>query len=480
MAITTAAQAAQLVNQTLVNTGYGDYQIDTTSADTLETGFKAIGALPPAMRSNILDGFLDVLEKYTYTSMFDESKNPTRAFWRNAVNYGGAIQELYLHLIEAEDGYWADQNMTDETAQAIATDLVKFKADEISQKVHPIDVSFRVKMSLSQSDISKMFTPTGMEQFLNGKYANFRQSVEAKFMYAVIDRIKSMVTDNKIKTIAGLDLNTENGVTEFVETLNTVNDGMQTLSAMYNYDEVTAMSPEEDYIYLVCTPEVYNRIASRGYANAFNISYYKNNNRIIMLPAGTVLGNASSGRQIGALLVDYRSVICALRYFETRPFLVSNTNYSNMFTQAQLITGYNEFFNAIAFETGEVTNFTNAGGMSYIYRYKDAPGPIPDEANVYVNGTSLSELTPINMGTTSSGLGYEIFEVPNDSLIEIVLEVRTTTGSTNPCIVYPYQKAIPSDVTDMPLTIFPEQTTIDPVTKVFRLNGVLNLGVRDS
>lgn len=467
MAITTAAQAAQLVNQTLVNTGYGDYQIDTTSGDTLEAGFKAIGALPPAMRSNILDGFLDVLEKYTYTSMFDESKNPTRAFWRNSVNYGGAIQELYLHLIEAEDGYWADQNMTDETAQAIATDLVKFKADEISQKVHPIDVSFSVKMSLSQSDISKMFTPTGMEQFLNGKYANFRQSVEAKFMYAVIDRIKSMVTDKKIKVITGLDLNTENGVTGFVETLNTVNDGMQTLSAMYNYDEVTAMSPAEDYIYLVCTPEVYNRIASRGYSNAFNISYYKNNNRIIMLPAGTVLGNASSGRQIGALLVDYRSVICALRYFETRPFHVSNTNYSNMFTQAQLITGYNEFFNAIAFETGEVGNFTKAAvsGYSYITMWNDSPGAA---ANVDVGGIDITEFPAVANATRDAGR-LVTYQVPSGSLVTLS---STTPAALTGAITYKdYQDSNTYE-------IIAEGETFSGIGDfTFFINGILNIPV---
>lgn len=472
MAITTAVQAAQLVNQTLTNTGYGDYQIDTTSGDTLEAGFKVIGALPPAMRSNILDGFLDVLEKYTYTSMFDESKNPTRAFWRNAVNYGGAIQELYLHLIEAEDGYWADQNMTDETAKAIAADLVKFKADEISQKVHPIDVSFRVKMSMSQSDISKMFTPTGMEQFLNGKYANFRQSVEAKFMYAVIDRIKSMVTDNKIKTITGFDLNTENGVTDFVETLNIVNDGMQTLSAMYNYDEVTAMSPAEDYIYLVTTPDVYNRVATHGYANAFNISYYKNNNRIIMLPAGTVLGNSSTGRQIGALLVDYRSVICALRYFETRPFLVSNTNYSNMFTQAQLITGYNEFFNAVAFETGEVGNFTDASESSYIYFYADTPGPAVNYAGIEVNGKELDDYPNINGNDTivsgEEANRYFVYQVPINSLVHIKIEGSVPVSENVVLKTYSGESIVIVDKTMAAVGSTWETT--------FKLAGTLNLG----
>ena len=462
MAITTATQAAQLVNQTLTNAGYGDYQIDTTSGDTLEAGFKTIGALPPTMRSNIMDGFLDVLEKYTYTSMFDESKNPTRAFWRNAVNYGGALQEIYLQLIEAEDGYWADQSMTDETAQAIATDLVKFKADEISQKVHPIDVSFRLKMSVSQSDISKMFTPSGMEQFLNGKYANFRQSVEAKMMYAVIDRIKSMVSDGKVKTITGFDLNTEGGVTSFVEALNTVNDGMQTLSAMYNYDEVTTMSPSADYIYLVCTPDVYNRIATRGYANAFNISYYKNNNRIIMLPAGTDLGKISgTGRNIGALLVDFRSIICALRYFETRPFVIANTNYSNMFTQVQLITGYNEFFNAVAFETGEVGNFTNAAvtGYSYIDRWMDSPGPA---ANIWVNGRLIDEY-PVVGNTQGTSDVTTRYQVPSGSLVR--LEPISSGDIADPITYKDYNSGDTVNVT--------QATMVMTVPVDFVINGVL-------
>ena len=420
MAITTATQAAQLVNKTLADNGWESYQIDTTSGDTLEAGFKAIGALPPTMRSNILEAYLLVLEQHTFTSMFDESKNPTRAFWRNGLSYGGAIKEIFLKLIEAEDGYWSDANMTDEQAQAIATDLVKFKADDILQRIHPINEQFRLKLSISDLEYSKIFTPAGMEEFLNGKYANYRQSVEAKFMDLVITYLKKMVSDNKVKVLTGFDLNTANGVTSFVEQLNTVNDGMQTLTAMYNYDEVRTLSPSSEYVYLVSTPEFYNRMKSRGYSNAFNVEYYRNNNRLIMLPAGTNLGNGPSGRQVGAMLVDRRSVICALRYYDTKPFVVSNTDYRNMFTNVQCIIDYNTFFNAVAFETGAVANFTEGAGYGVAKIYVDSPGPAFDE--ITVDGVDYRDMNRLSMTDIAGAMnnnGYDYFQIPAGSFVRL-------------------------------------------------------------
>lgn len=432
MAITTATEAAQLINQTLADNGYESYQIDTTSGDTLEAGFKAIGALPPTMRSNILEGYLLVLQAHTFTSMFSEAKNPTRPFWRDGLNYGGAIKEIFLKLIEAEDGYWADADMTDEQAQAIATDLVKFKADDILQRIHPVNEQFRMKLSISDLEYSKLFTPSGMEEFLNGKYANYRQSIEAKFMDLVIEYLKKMVTDNKVKVLTGFDLNTANGVTSFVEQLNTVNDGMQTLTAMYNYDEVRTMSPSSDYVYLVSTPEFYNRMKSRGYSNAFNVEYYKNNNRLIMLPAGTTLGNGPSGRQIGAMLVDRRSVICALRYYDTKPFVVSNTDYRNMFTNVQCIIDYNTFFNAIAFETGEIGNFTDGDGYGIVALWSDSPGPIFE---VTANGIPVVYLTPM---TNTNGLGADnghmiYYQVPAGAFMQLRHLSKNPTTVTTDC-----------------------------------------------
>lgn len=360
MAIT-AAQAAGYLNETLGKLGY-DYRIDTTSDATLEAGFKEVGAFSPLMLDNIVSMQMKILRERVYTSMFTKSKNPMRRFFRDAVDYGGGIQETYLKLIKAEDGYWAHSDMTTDEADEIARDLVSFKDDDVINKIHPVNFKFRIKMSISDLEISKLFTPNGYANFIGQKYANFQQSAEAKLQEIGINMIKKMVSDGKCKFETGLDLSTPDGVTSTVERINTVSDGMQTLNALYNYDSVDTTT-DFDNLYLVVTPKFINRLRSRGYANAFNLEEYRAKNRLIMLPAGTTIGKDSTGKEIGCMLIDYRSVLIAIRHWEVKPFIVSNTDYRNMFMNVQGIVDYNEFFNAVAFVTGDVDFFTDSGEM---------------------------------------------------------------------------------------------------------------------
>lgn len=359
MAITTT-QAASYLNETLERLG-NDYRIDTTSDTTLTEGFKTVGAFPPALKSNILDMQMLILVQRAYSSMFTESKNPTRRFWRDAVDYGGGIRETFVKLIEAEDGYWAedfDGTDDDTLSQNIAKDLVKFKKDDVINKIHPVNKKFRIKMSVSDLEYAKVFTPEGYAAFVDRKFANFQESAEAHLMDIAIDVMKDMVANSHVIFNAGHDLNTASGVTSFVEALNSTSDGMSTLSSAFNFDGVRTSSNPDD-IYLVTTPDLFNRIKSRGYANAFNLQQYINNNKVIMLPAGTDLGE-HDGKSVGAMLVDYRSILLAVKYWEVMPFIVSNTDYRNTFLKAQLVTGYTEFFNAVAFITGDVDFFTDA------------------------------------------------------------------------------------------------------------------------
>lgn len=354
MAIT-VQQAAGYLNETLGKLGY-DYRIDTTNDTTLEAGFKEVGAFSPAMLDNIVSMQMKILKTRVYTAMFTESKNPMRRFFRDAVDYGGGIQEIYMKLIKAEDGYWAHADMTNDEADAIARDLVSFKDDDVINKIHPVNFKFRVKMSISDLEVSKLFTPQGYADFLGQKYSNFQQSAEAKLQEIGIAKIKEMVAAGKCKFETGLDLSTPNGVTSTVERINTVSDGMQTLNNLYNYDGVETTTDFEN-LYLVVTPKFINRLRSRGYANAFNLEEYRAKNRLIMLPAGTSIGEDSTGKEIGCMLIDYRSILIAIRYWEVKPFIVSNTDYRNTFMNVQGIVDYNTFFNAVAFVTGGVDFF---------------------------------------------------------------------------------------------------------------------------
>lgn len=410
MAIT-VQQAAGYLNETLGKLGY-DYRIDTTSDTTLEAGFKEVGAFSPAMLDNIVSMQMKILKTRVYTAMFNESKNPMRRFFRDAVDYGGGIQEIYMKLIKAEDGYWAHADMTNDEADAIARDLVSFKDDDVINKIHPVNFKFRVKMSISDLEVSKLFTPQGYADFLGQKYSNFQQSAEAKLQEIGIAKIKEMVAAGKCKFETGLDLSTPNGVTSIVERINTVSDGMQTLNALYNFDGVETTT-DFDNLYLVVTPKFINRLRSRGYANAFNLEEYRAKNRLIMLPAGTSIGTDSTGKEIGCMLIDYRSILIAIRYWEVKPFIVSNTDYRNTFMNVQGIVDYNTFFNAVAFVTGDVDFFTESDNYVTINLKPNLQGGQVTPLAVKINGNNPS-VYQIN---TSSNYRYQ---VPIGSIVEPV------------------------------------------------------------
>ena len=413
MAIT-VQQAAGYLNETLGKLGY-DYRIDTTSDTTLEAGFKEVGAFSPAMLDNIVSMQMKILKTRVYTAMFNESKNPMRRFFRDAVDYGGGIQEIYMKLIKAEDGYWAHADMTNDEADAIARDLVSFKDDDVINKIHPVNFKFRVKMSISDLEVSKLFTPQGYADFLGQKYSNFQQSAEAKLQEIGIAKIKEMVAAGKCKFETGLDLSTPNGVTSTVERINTVSDGMQTLNALYNFDGVETTT-DFDNLYLVVTPKFINRLRSRGYANAFNLEEYRAKNRLIMLPAGTSIGTDSTGKEIGCMLIDYRSILIAIRYWEVKPFIVSNTDYRNTFMNVQGIVDYNTFFNAVAFVTGDVDFFTESDNYVTINLKPNLQGGQATPLSVKINGNDPS-VYQIN---TSSNYRYQ---VPIGSIVEPVNNV---------------------------------------------------------
>ena len=410
----TIQQATAQLNDTLKSLGY-EYQIDATNDTTIEAGFKVAGAFAPSMQSNILDMQMKILKVRAYTSMFTESKNPMRRFWRDAVDYGGGIQEIFLKLIKAEDGYWAHADMTTDEADAIARDLVSWKDDEIAQKIHPVSFKFRIKMSISDLEYRKIFTPQGYADFIGAKYANFQQSAEAKLMQIGIDKLKEMVANQACVFETGLSLNTLNEVTGTVERINTVSDGMQTLNGLYNKDAVETTT-EFDNLYLVVTPSFINRLRSRGYANAFNLEEYKAKNRLIMLPAGTSIGVGPNGKEIGCMLVDYRAMLIAIKYWEVKPFIVSNTDYRNTFMNVQGIAGYNTFFNAVAFETGE-SDFFTASDESIVVK-----GSAPINNDIFVNGHPINDY---RFNTDQLSTITESYMIPIGSVMEVK---RSTTN----------------------------------------------------
>lgn len=429
----TLTQAAQMLNQSLSESGY-DFQIDTTSQDTIGAGFKKVEAYPSSMKSCILEKQMVILKTKALSAMFTESDNPTRRFWRDTVDWGGSFQDIFVKLIQDEPGFWASDFCVDEDGKygngqyaseqelinALSKNLLGYKKEEVINHIYSDMIGFQIKLSMSDLEYAQVFTPSGYSNFVNVKYANFQASVEAKLMKIAIAEIQKMISDRKVIFKTGLGLNTANDVTTTVETINTVSDGMQNINSLYNYAQVENLTRASD-IFLVVTPEFINRIKSRGYANAFNLEQYKIDNRLIVLPAGTALGTDASGREVGAILMDYRAIAIAIRYWEVGKFIVSNTDYVNSFNKIKVIHGHADFYQAVAFVTGEVGNFTD-GESSIIGVYSDSPGY--GSWNILVNGNTIDKYTPINdISFVSSGVDTSVklayYSVPKNSLVEI-------------------------------------------------------------
>ena len=92
------------------------------------------------------------------------------------------------------------------------------------------------------------------------------------------------------------------------------------------------------------------------------------------------------------MLIDYRAILIAIRYWEVKPFIVSNTDYRNTFMNVQGIVDYNTFFNAVAFVTGDVDFFNESDG--YVAIYVSNIGNPTVYGDCFINGKPLRDYLP--------------------------------------------------------------------------------------
>lgn len=365
--INDAKFAAGIINEGMQKLGYGDGSLidvgEEATTDTIEAGMKRIGALPPDIVNPLLNQIDIILIYRNYATMFDSSKNPTRVFWRDAINYGGGEEDIYQEIltpVEGVIGTWAQDYANGDADGSLALANAKYHfgyhSGKVTKKFHTKKKHFDIAISLSEHEISKIFTPEGFAGYVSVRIANIQYSAEIALMNAVIENIQKMVSDKAVKFRENFNINNMLGVTEIVEDIKSTNEGMKQPTTQFNQAGILTMSDNED-LFLVTTPEIYSRLSTRGAENAFNLDQYMFKNRVLYLPAGTDLGTTDAGQKIYAVLVDRRAIVMALRYWSMRPFIMSGADWQNYFMKVEFVEGYNEFFNAVAFAGSAYDDF---------------------------------------------------------------------------------------------------------------------------
>lgn len=455
----TVTNAAEVMNEALTAYfGEGSYQIDTSSTATIQEGFNKIGAYPPEMKNALLNQVNVIWVYRNYGTMFDESKNQTRVFWRNAIDYGGGEADIYQQILEPIEnlqegvdipyaqGTWAADyaGLSKEESKALALQNAayhfNFHNGAVAKKFHTDSARKDFAISVSELEISKIFTPEGFAGYLSVKLANLQWSAEVYLQNAVIAAIKNMVSDGGIVFDGNHNINTMAGVTEMVETIKTHTESMLNVNTLYNNAGIITISDRDD-LFLVSTPEFLTRLETRGAENAYNLNEYRIRNRIITLPNGSDLGT-HDGESVMAILLDRRAIVMAMRYWKMAPFVPTGTDWQNYFLKLEHIYGYNEFFNAVAYTCAPIdgfvdedTTYLNISGSSIAAFDIETDGVTElkdDTENMLVIGASYVHISSMNApGTTITvnvdGLTMQPYSFTS-STIDFTLPIRGTVA----------------------------------------------------
>lgn len=358
---TTLAEGVGIVNESLRQLGY-TYQIDTTSNETMTEGLQKIGAYPPSQLNQIMDQMNLIVQQRNYGAMFDSSKNPFRNFLVDMENTGFGIEDIFHELISGVTPYW-DKNYT---AQQIAENLVSYSENDISKVFHTEKFERQFDTITDTRNYEKVFTPYGVTRFVDTRLANLSWSAEAYLMNVAIDIVKDMVQNQKIVFSTGFNPNTTIGVRNLVEKIKATVGGFLTLTDEFNfgvpteggaYRKVKNITSSKKDIFIITTPENMERLKVQGYSNAFNLSQFELDGRIIYAPTGTEFG-VYNDENVLFVALDRRAILLGIRRWLGSTFFVPNTHYTKHWLTVEGLKGYTTFFNAVAFTGEELGEFT--------------------------------------------------------------------------------------------------------------------------
>lgn len=356
---TTLREGVDIINSSLKKLGY-DYNIDTTSNETMTAGLEAVGAFPPSQLNALMEQMNLVIQQRNYGVMFDATKNDFRNFLVDMITTGFGIEDVFHEILAGTTTLWDGSA----TAQEIANDLVAYKTNDIGKFFHIDGDSRKFDATIDTRNYEKVFTPYGVTRYIDTRLANLSWSAEYWLMSQVVGIIQKMITDGKMVFNGGHNVNSKEGVNDTVETLISLVDGFKTPSSLYNYGyekdgvvtPVINMTNDERDVFIVTTPELLARIKVHGYSNAFNLSEYELKGKIIFAPAGTDLGT-HNGEQVLAVVLDRRAIVVGLKRWLATTFFVSNTGWTNHFLNVEILKGYNTVFNAVAVTGESVDDF---------------------------------------------------------------------------------------------------------------------------
>lgn len=404
---TTLAEGVGILNQSLKNLGY-DYQIDTTSTTTMTDGLEVIGAYPPEQLNAIMGQMNLILQARNFGVMFDAEKNPFRNFVVDMTEHGFGIEDIMHEIIEPTAALWDDKTNTDD----VVRDLFSYDSNKIAKHFHTDSDSAEFKSTVDVRNYKKVFTAIALPRYIDTKLANMQWSAEIWLQNVGINLVKDMISKGDIVFSTGYNINNPDGVRNTVESIKATVGGFLTPNALYNkgvwdsdsndYRPILQMSNSKNDIYIITTPENMERLKVQGYANAYNLSQFELDGRIMYVPAGTDLGEYA-GEDVLFVVLDRRALLLGIKYWLGSSKFIENVHRVNHFLVVEILKGYNTFFNAVAFTGESVDDFFNSKGATLFLGETYNPSSFDSAIEwIEIDGVRYSSINDVDFVKTAS------------------------------------------------------------------------------
>ena len=345
------------VNTSIVDTGYAEkytiaYDASSTDAGVLADVAK-LANIPEDQMNKIMGQLNLIVQQRQFRAMFDAEKNGFRRFLVDLTEEGFGIEDVFQEVLDGRAPFWDDNDPQTIGGDTVTSyeDLTTQEKEKIKRKFHITPFERQFKTSTDRRNYSKVFMMASQQRYMDNKLANLSTSAELYLMKSIlIGEVKELVESGEIIFNTSHSVANNQGIKNLLESIRATMGGMLQPTTAYNYDGVETVTRSKDDLYIITTPEVFERLKVQTYSGAFNLSEMEIQGKVIYAPNGTNFGaDPTTNKPVNFLILDRNAIVVGLKYWLGSNFFVPNKHIVNHWLTIEGIRGYNTFFNAVAY-----------------------------------------------------------------------------------------------------------------------------------
>lgn len=361
-----------------------------------------LAAMPYEALNEFVGAIMKITRSYAYTTIFDRANNPFAMFFREKLEAGFTVEDLYVKLFDGHDFDYEGNNA-----------LKRFKPN-VESFYYSINFEkeYDISVSLEQSRTA-FLTLTGIEQFMASQYQSMYSSAERDIWKQCLEIPSTVYLNGDYVSEGTAALDSDADIKDFLEKLKNKISEFQFLGSANNPLKTDIITRPEDVL-VILPAWVANKIDVQTLSGAFNLDKIEIKNQIISVPSDSGFGGLMSSRSTLAVIVDRNF----FRIFPQTFDALSQLNGSGFFTDTHLLSrwifSYGRFYNIARIYDQETALFTVTGKLKNITA--GAPGGLnltPD--GPYAEGANIKATLPYVVSVNNN-------VVPTENNIKVYLE----------------------------------------------------------